>query len=125
MTWLVWRQYRWQAAIAAVLLAAFAAVLIVTGLRMASQWHSLLTTCTNSSPCRATSVSLGGEVGHDLVVLSLAVPAILGFLWGAPLVTLCAQAKLTVPVSSSCATSGAPHRKPRIAGTARLSTIRS
>jgi len=86
MTWLVWRQYRWQAAIAAVLLAAFAAVLIVTGLRMASQWHSLLTTCTNSSPCRATSVSLGSEVGHDLVVLSLAVPVILGFLWGAPLV---------------------------------------
>ena len=86
MTWLVWRQYRWQAAIAAVLLAGFAAVLIVTGLQMASQWHSLLTTCTNSSPCRATSVSLGSVVGHDLVVLSLAVPVILGFLWGAPLV---------------------------------------
>jgi hypothetical protein len=84
MTWLVWRQYRWQAAIAAVLLAAFTAVLIVTGLRMASQWHALLTTCTTSSTCRA--VSLDSSVGHDLVVLSLAVPAILGFLWGAPLV---------------------------------------
>ena len=84
MTWLVWRQYRWQAAIAAVLLAAFAAVLIVTGLRMASQWHSLLTTCTNSSACG--TVSLGSTVGHDLVVLSLAAPVILGFLWGAPLV---------------------------------------
>jgi hypothetical protein len=84
MTWLVWRQYRWQAAIAALLLAAFAAALIVTGLRMASQWHSLLTTCTNSSACG--TVSLGSTVGHDLVVLSLAVPVILGFLWGAPLV---------------------------------------
>ena len=84
MTWLVWRQYRWQAAIAALLLAAFAAVLIVTGLQMASQWHSLLTTCTNSSACG--TVSLGSTLGQDLVVLSLAVPVILGFLWGAPLV---------------------------------------
>jgi hypothetical protein len=84
VTWLVWRQYRWQAAIAALLLAAFAAVLIVTGLQMASQWHSLLATCTTSSACN--SVSLGSTVGHDLVVLSLAVPVILGFLWGAPLV---------------------------------------
>jgi hypothetical protein len=84
MTWLVWRQYRWQAALAAVLLAAFAAVLIVTGQQMASQWHSLLTTCATSSACG--TVSLDSSVGHDLVVLSLAVPAILGFLWGAPLV---------------------------------------
>ena len=84
MTWLVWRQYRWQAAIAALLLAAFATVLIVTGLQMASQSHSLLTTCTNSSACG--TVSLGSTLGHDLVVLSLAVPVILGFLWGAPLV---------------------------------------
>ena len=35
MTWLVWRQYRVQAAIAGGLLAAFAAVLIVTGVAMA------------------------------------------------------------------------------------------
>jgi len=84
MTWLVWRQYRWQAAIAALLLAAFATALIVTGLQMASHWHALLTTCTNSSACG--TVSLGSILGHDLVVLSLAVPVILGFLWGAPLV---------------------------------------
>ena len=84
MTWLVWRQYRWQAAIAALLLAAFATALIVTGLQMASHWHSLLATCTNSSACG--TVSLGSTVGHDLVVLSLAAPVILGFLWGAPLV---------------------------------------
>ena len=86
MTWLVWRQYRWQAAIAALLLAVFAAVVIATGLQMASQWHSMLTTCTRSSPCSTTSASLGSQLGHDLVVLSLMVPAVLGFLWGAPLV---------------------------------------
>ena len=84
MTWLVWRLYRSQTAIAALLLAAFATALIVTGLQMASHWHSLLATCTNSSACG--TVSLGSTLGHDLVVLSLAVPVILGFLWGAPLV---------------------------------------
>ena len=46
MTWLVWRQYRVQAAIAAGLLAAFAVVLLVTGVQMASQWHSALIACT-------------------------------------------------------------------------------
>ena len=87
MTWLVWRQYRWQAAIAALLLAVFAAVLIATGLQMASQWHSVMGTCPQSSLSGAcASLSLGSQAGHDLVVLSLMVPAVLGFLWGAPLV---------------------------------------
>ena len=87
MTWLVWRQYRWQAAIAALLLAVFAAILIATGLQMASQWHSVMSTCSQSSRSGAcASLSLGNQVGHDLVVLSLMVPAVLGFLWGAPLV---------------------------------------
>ncbi len=87
MTWLVWRQYRGQAAIAAVLLAAFAAVMLVTGLQMASQWHAMLATCGgNAAGGTCSSGPLGGAVGHDLEVLSVMVPAILGFLWGAPLV---------------------------------------
>jgi hypothetical protein len=88
MTWLVWRQYRAQGAIALALLAAFAAVLVVTGLRIASQWHSLATACTahaaGASGC--LNVSLGGSHAHDLIVLTTIVPAVLGFLWGAPLV---------------------------------------
>ena len=88
MTWLVWRQYRAQAAIAALLLAALAAVLVVTGLQMASQWHSMVAACTvhaaGASAC--LDVSLGGARAHDLIVLTAIVPAVLGFLWGAPLV---------------------------------------
>ncbi len=88
MTWLVWRQYRAQGAAALALLAAFAAVLIVTGLQIASQWHSIVTACTahaaGASGC--LDVSLGGSHAHDLIVLSIIVPAVLGFLWGAPLV---------------------------------------
>ena len=41
MTWLVWRQYRAQGAIASVLLAAAAAVILVDGFHIASEWHSI------------------------------------------------------------------------------------
>ena len=88
MTWLVWRQYRVQAAIAAGLLAAFAAVLIVTGVQMASQWHAALITCAADHSCGSlvNSLSLGSVGAHDLTFLSLAVPGVLGLLIGAPVV---------------------------------------
>jgi hypothetical protein len=88
MTWIVWRQYRLQAAIAAGLLAAFAAVLIVTGVQMASQWHSALSACTADHSCAAlvNSLSLGNHAAYDLTILSLVVPGIIGLLIGAPAV---------------------------------------
>jgi ABC-type transport system involved in multi-copper enzyme maturation permease subunit len=87
MSWLVWRQYRLQAAIAAVLLAAFAAVMLTSGLQMASQWHSMLGSCTvTSTTSTCGSESLGSAIGHDFEVLSIMVPGILGIFWGAPLV---------------------------------------
>ena len=88
MTWLIWRQYRAQAALALALLAAFAAVLVVTGLRIASQWHSVAAACTSqaagASGC--LDVSLGGALAQDLIGLTMIVPAVFGFFWGAPLV---------------------------------------
>jgi hypothetical protein len=88
MTWLIWRQYRLQAAIAGGLLAAFAAVMIVTGVAMASQWHSALVTCTADHSCNslAATLSFGNSFAHDLTFLSLAVPGVLGLLIGAPIV---------------------------------------
>ena len=88
MTWLVWRQYRVQAAIAGGLLAAFAAVLIVTGVAMASQWHSALVTCTADHSCGslASTLTLDNTFAHDLTFLSLVVPGVLGLLLGAPIV---------------------------------------
>jgi hypothetical protein len=87
MSWLVWRQHRLQAAIAAVLLAAFAAVMLTSGLQMASQWHSMLGSCTVTSTTNTCgSESLGSAIGHDFEVLSIMVPGILGIFWGAPLV---------------------------------------
>jgi ABC-type transport system involved in multi-copper enzyme maturation permease subunit len=86
MTWLVWRQYRWQAAIAALVVAVFAAVLIVTGLQMAAQWHTMLAAGTVSGTLSEGSGGLGSVLGHDFVILSLMAPALFGILVGAPLV---------------------------------------
>jgi hypothetical protein len=88
MTWLVWRQYRVQAAIAAGLLAAFALVLLVTWVPMASQWHSALSACTADHSCAAlvNSLSLGNHAAYDLTILSLVVPGVIGLLIGAPAV---------------------------------------
>jgi hypothetical protein len=89
MTWLTWRQYRVQAAIAALVLAVFATVMLVTGFQMAAQWHTILAACAASGTCHTLengSVSLGGVLGHDFAVLSLLAPALFGALVGAPLV---------------------------------------
>jgi hypothetical protein len=90
MTFLVWRQYRLQWAIALALLAAFAAVMVATGLQMASAWHAILAGCGSSvqaadgGSCDSNSVV--SSLGTDLRLLSVLAPVILGFLWGAPLV---------------------------------------
>jgi hypothetical protein len=89
MTWLTWRQYRVQAVIAALVLAAFATVLLVTGFQMAAQWHTLLAGCTASRTCGNLTdggTSLGSALGHDFAILSMLAPALFGVLVGAPLV---------------------------------------
>ena len=86
MTWLVWRQYRAQGAIAAVLLAAVAAAILVDGFQMASHWHSMLVACAGNTACLQGQPLVGNGVASDLPYVSLIVPVILGMLWGAPLV---------------------------------------
>jgi hypothetical protein len=89
MTWIVWRQHRAQAVLAFVLLFAFGALLVVTGLRMAAQWHSVLLECTAAGTCATTAqqnIYLGSPVVQVLVVGTIAVPAVFGMLVGAPLV---------------------------------------
>jgi len=101
MTFLVWRQYRLQWAIALAVLAAFAAVEFVNGIHMASSWHSLVHVCASTPVAQHGPQGQGGQsgqgngclgqnivgvVGNDLRILSVMVPAILGILWGAPLI---------------------------------------
>jgi hypothetical protein len=94
MTFLVWRQYRMQWVIALALLAAFAAVELINGFQMANSWHSLLNACASAPASQRGQVGQGGSclnqnivgvIGNDLRILSVLVPAVLGMLWGAPL----------------------------------------
>ncbi len=88
MTWLVWRQHRNQAYLAAAALAAFAILLLVTGRQMASQYQSALTSCSASHNCGnlANTLILGTPVLFLLVTLTVVAPCLLGAFWGGPLV---------------------------------------
>ncbi|HEX8006430.1 MAG TPA: hypothetical protein VF482_08380 [Trebonia sp.] len=85
MTWLVWRQYRIQGAIALAVLAASATLVLVSGFHVMSVWHSIITDCAGNTSCEQQQ-PLGNVVGNDVRVLSVMVPVVLGMLWGAPLV---------------------------------------
>ena len=88
MSWLVWRLHRTQLNIAAALLAAFTVLLLVTGLQMASQYHSAVTACAASHGCASlgSTLFLGSHAVGFLVIMTLGVPALFGLFWGAPLV---------------------------------------
>ncbi len=84
MTWVTWRQYRYQGALAAVLFAVLAVVLLITGLHLAQLWHSDLTGCMKHNSCG--NVSLQSPSLTTLVVATSAVPLLPGLFWGAPMV---------------------------------------
>jgi hypothetical protein len=88
MTWVVWRRHRIDFYIALAALAAFAALLLITGLQMASQYHSAVASCAASKSCGnlADRLFLGSHAVGFLVIMTLGVPALLGLFWGAPLV---------------------------------------
>jgi hypothetical protein len=88
MTWVIWRQYRVTAAIASAILAAFAVLLLITGLQDAARWHAALVNCAKDTTCGNLSqtVSLGSGVLGTLITLTLAVPLLFGMFWGSPAV---------------------------------------
>ena len=89
MTWVTWRQYRYQGALAAALLAALAVVLLATGLHAAHVWHSALTGCARNGTCASlagSGLSLSSPAFLTLVVATSAVPLLPGLFWGAPMV---------------------------------------
>lgn len=89
MTWVTWRQYRFQSAVTAALLAVLAAVLLVTGLHAAMVWHSALVECAKAGTCASlpgSDLSLSNSAIAALVVATAAVPLLPGLFWGAPTV---------------------------------------
>jgi hypothetical protein len=89
MTWVTWRQYRYQGALAAALFAALGVVLLLTGLHAAQVWHSALTGCAKNGTCASlpgSGLSLSSPTFLRLVVGTSAVPLLPGLFWGAPMV---------------------------------------
>jgi hypothetical protein len=87
MTWLIWRQYRIQAYLGAAVLVAFAILIIVTGLQMASQYHAAIAACTATRGCvNQGGLFLGSHAVGFLVIMTLGAPVLAGLFWGAPLI---------------------------------------
>jgi hypothetical protein len=86
VTWVIWRQYR-AAAIAGAILAAFALLLLVTGLQDAARYDSAVLTCAKQGTCgQLPQGFLTGGPLHTLTMLTLAVPVLFGMFWGGPAV---------------------------------------
>jgi hypothetical protein len=82
MTWLLYRQHRSQAAVAAIALAAYAILLWITGVHMANDYHSALASCGANGTCDDLNLFSGDGAIIDLVNLSVAVPLLMGLFWG-------------------------------------------
>jgi hypothetical protein len=93
MTWLVWRQYRLQFCLGAALLAAFAVLIVITGVQAANQWHAAQAACTSSRGCQ--NLFLGSHAVGFLVICTLGAPVLVGLFWGAPLVAAESEAGTT------------------------------
>ena len=93
MIWLTWRQFRTQAVVAVVALAAFAIVLAVTGPRLARRYEgSGIATCRAGCGALADSFlkqAMSGTTGMLFylgVGVTYVLPALIGIFWGAPLI---------------------------------------
>ena len=86
MIWVAWRQFRTQALVTLGLLAAFAVLVLVTGLHLRDVYSGLGGGhCSARQDCTALGdhdKALADLLGPAL----LAIPALLGMFWGAPLI---------------------------------------
>ena len=96
MTWLVWRQHRIQFLAGAVLLAAFAVLIVITGVQVANQYHAAQAACAAGQGCRHLGgLFLGSHAVGFLIICTLGAPALVGLFWGAPLVAAEVEAGTT------------------------------
>jgi hypothetical protein len=86
---LTWRQFRAQALMALAALACVAAVVAVTGPRLSHLYGIAVAPCQAQGNCKTAVFALTsayGHLGEGLSAVLLAVPALIGIFWGAPLV---------------------------------------
>lgn len=88
MIWLAIRQFRRQALIAAVALAALAVLVAVLGAQLLSDYHATVTGCAAHADCFPATTALVNRFDRWNTwfgVVVLVVPGLLGIFWGAPL----------------------------------------
>ena len=96
MTWLVWRQHRIQFLVGAALLAAFAVLIVITGVQVADQYHAAQAACAAGHGCQHPGgLFLGSHAVGFLIISTLGAPALVGLFVGAPLVAAEAEAGTT------------------------------
>ena len=85
---LTWRQFRTQAFVSAGVLVVLAAILALTGPHLVHLYNTTVANCASKGDCSAaTNFFLGRDrLLQQLSLVVVALPAILGIFWGAPLV---------------------------------------
>jgi hypothetical protein len=88
MIWLAWRQFRTQALVVAGLLVVFATALAINGSHLVHLYDTTVATCAQRNDCVSARARFQAQAKwhNALDLLVLAVPALLGAFWGAPLV---------------------------------------
>jgi disulfide bond formation protein DsbB len=87
MSWLLWRQNRTQTQVTAAILGVFTIAVVITGIRMAHDYHAALTACPAGSGCEFVGHLFNGDGAIiDAVHLSILLPVLLGVFLGAPLI---------------------------------------
>ncbi|MGI8446379.1 MAG: hypothetical protein ACR2MP_04160, partial [Streptosporangiaceae bacterium] len=94
MTWLTWRQYRAQFAVGTAMLAALCLLLVLTGLQLISQYHTIITECASGAGNRPSGQNcstggglfVGGPTVGFVSLIVLATPVLAGLFLGAPMV---------------------------------------
>jgi ABC-type transport system involved in multi-copper enzyme maturation permease subunit len=96
MTWLVWRQHRVQFWLGAALLAAFAVLIVITGIQVADQFHAAQAACASGQGCQNLGgLFMGSRVIGFLVISTLGAPVLVGLFLGAPLLSAEVEAGTT------------------------------
>jgi hypothetical protein len=89
MIWLTWRQFRTQALTALAVLAAAAAYVLATGMRLRHAYSADLVSCRPQNDCFGVLNGLQEQYIGPLQLaemLVLAAPGLIGIFWGAPLI---------------------------------------
>jgi hypothetical protein len=94
MTWLTWRLYRAQFAVGTAITAALCLLLVLTGLQLFSQYHTMITECASGAANGQNGVNCstggglfaGGPTVGFVSLILLATPVLAGLFLGAPMV---------------------------------------